>query len=164
MFKYKLSYNKYLLGIIAILVITFSNSSPIFAAASRTTSQFSGTTSGTEIIPYLDISNNRKVLVIDMQRKSFDNVEYIHYNLNYNTTAPGDIRGAEGTIYPWLPNIKVQMLYWQGQPFFRQYIPLGTCSRGECTYDPNPSALKITVHTKYFGKAATDATVLTITR
>lgn len=138
-------------------------SSPVLAAP-RSSSQFTAETQGTRVIPYLSISDKYNLLVIDMERDNFNNVEYIHYNLNYNTTDPGDLRGAEGTLYPWLQSVKDQLLYWQGKPFFRQLIPLGTCSKGVCKYDANPTSLKVTVYTKYFGKVATDATVVTVER
>lgn len=144
--------------------ILFSVSlSPAFADTNRTNTQYTATTSGTtEVIPYLVMTNNYNLLVIDMQRDNFNNVEYIHYNLNYDTSDPGTQRGAQGTYYPWLPNVKSQIQYWGGKPFIRQYIPLGSCSQGVCHYDTKPTSLKVTVDTKYFNKAATDTTVVTV--
>lgn len=164
MISFKSSYKKFLLGAVGLGLLASTSLSPAFAATPRTTSQFDAKVQGTEVIPYLSLQGNTNLLVIDMQRDNFNNVEYIHYNLNYNTTDNGTQRGAEGTYYPWLPNVKAQLQYWQGKPFFRQYIPLGTCSQGVCKYDANPSSFKVTVYTKYFGKAATDATVVTVKR
>lgn len=164
MINFRSSFKKLLLGVVGVGMLASASLFPVFAVSSRTTSQFISTTQGTEVIPYMTLSNNFNVLVIDIQRDNFNNVEYIHYNLNYNTTDPGTQRGAEGTIYPWLPNVKAQLLYWQGKPFFRQYIPLGTCSQGVCKYDANPTSFKVTVYTKYFRRVATDATVVTVTR
>jgi hypothetical protein len=147
-----------------LLLTLFLVTSPTNAANSRTTSQYTATTKGTEVIPYLSLNGKNNMVVLDLQRASFNNVEYIHYNLNYTTTDAGTQRGAEGTIYPWLPTIKSQIQFWQGKPFFRQHIPLGTCSAGKCRYDANPASFKVTVHTKYFGKAATDTTVVTLNK
>lgn len=152
-----------ILGTVGVGLLISASLFPVFAD-SRTTSQYNSTTVGTEVIPYLSLSGNQNILVIDIQRDNFNNVEYIHYNLNYNTTDNGTQRGAEGTYYPFLSNVKALLQYWHGKPFFRQYIPLGTCSQGVCKYDANPTSFKVTVHTKYFGKDATDATVITVTR
>ena len=101
---------------------------------------------------------NYHYMLLDMQRTSFTNVEYLHYNLNY-TTAGGVNRGAEGTIYPWLTKATN---FYQGSPFYRQVVVLGACSRNVCTYDTNPSGYKLTITTKYFGSAKTDSTVASV--
>jgi hypothetical protein len=154
----------------AILLLSiFALFTPASALAagpiSRTSTQYSVTSSSkTEVIPYLVLSRSYNVLVLDIQRANFKNVEYIHYNVNYNTSDSGNLRGAEGTFYPWMASFNSRIMYYQNQQFVRQSIPLGSCSRNVCRYDSNPSNIKVTVYTKYVGKEATETTAITVSR
>lgn len=95
-----------------------------------------------EVIPY--VRGGRQLAFVDFSSKNFSDIQYIYFNFNYNTTAPGTKRGVEGSFIP----ANEKLLEFGGVPYVRRQLLFGTCSGNVCTYDPNPRDVKITVNVK----------------
>lgn len=113
---------------------------------------------GVNIIPYIW---NRQSMAVDFESKDFPNIEYVYFNLNYNTDAGGTKRGVEGSFVPYY--VQNELKSFKGVPYFRKEFNFGTCSKNVCKWDPNPRDIKITVNTKMkSGKVAQYTRVITI--
>src|SRR3989344_8012319 len=65
----------------------------------RTQTAYIQTGDGVDVIPY--IRGGRKEAFVDFQSSNkFNNVQYVYFNFNYNTTAQGTKRGVEGSFIP----------------------------------------------------------------
>lgn len=153
-----------------ITPLALALATPVLADELRT--QTIWTTSGTggvDVIPYVRV--DKKAVFVDFEADSFDNIDYVYYNMVYETDEPESKRGVEGTFFPAVTKI---FSYYNGRPYYRTGemgvkgeagggLVLGTCSRQVCTYYKNPKSLKLTVTTKYkTGKVLDHTKVITI--
>lgn len=127
---------------INIIVIFFFSVSPVSAVLPRTQTLWTTTNEdGVDVIPYVRV--DKKALFVDFEDKNFSNIEYIYYNLKYDSD--GSIkRGIEGSFVPVASDY---FGYYQGRPYFRRELVLGTCSKGVCTYHQKPHNVKLTINT-----------------
>lgn len=98
---------------------------------------------GVDVFPYL--SGDKKTLFIDFESSNLKNVEYIYYNLNYDTSEEGTLRGAESKIVPDPKEFKT----YNGKPYIRKQLLTGTCSKNVCVWHQHPRNIRITVKTKF---------------
>jgi|SRR3989344_4495941 len=113
-------------------------------AASRTGTVYETTGQGVDVIPYIRSDTN--AIFVDFEHANFNNIEYIYYNLNYDTDEPAKIRGVEGSF---IPSQKPYSGYFNGKPYFRHELLFGTCSKNVCKYDRGTRNVKLTVNTNY---------------
>lgn len=145
------------LHIIIAVVSLIAVSIPAYAARTQTVWTTSGA-GGVDVIPYVRV--DKKALFVDFEHSDFDSIDYIYYNLNYDTDEPESKRGVEGTIYPRVTDITA---YYEGRPYIRRELVFGTCSQGVCDYYRNPKSMKLTVNTKFFsGKVVEHTEVIGI--
>ncbi len=136
----------------AVVLLTISVS-PSFAAP-RTGTLYTSKEKGmgVQVIPY--VTADKHSVFLDFSATNLSSVEYIKYNLNYDTSK--GLRGAEGMKWP----LKAEYKLFKGVPYVRQHILLGTCSKNICSYDSNVKNFRLTVTTKYKGKAAEQTRVV----
>lgn len=150
--------------IVLTLALAFMLLNPINAATQelpRTQtiwSQVSGD-GGVNVIPYIW---SKRAMAVDFESKDWDNIEYVYFNLNYNTTDEGTKRGVEGSFIPYY--IQNEFKDYKGVPYFRKEFNFGTCSKNVCKWDSNPRDIKITVNTNMkSGKVDQYTRVISIT-
>ena len=123
----------------ALIIFTL----PSFAA-SRTGTVYNTTGDGVDVIPY--VRSDQNALFVDFEHPNFNNIEYIYYNLNYDTDEPATKRGVEGSF---IPSQKTPSGHFNGRPYFRHELLFGTCSKNVCKYDKGVRNVKLTVNTNY---------------
>lgn len=115
---------------------------------------------GVDIVPYLN--GNKQLMFVDFSSKDFGNIDYVYFNLTYKSDVLGNVgvkRGLEGSFAPYYETKKD----FGGVPYIRKQLLFGTCSKNDCTYDPNVRDIKITVNTKmHSGQVAQYTKVLTV--
>lgn len=143
----------------SILVIaSFFVVPPVLAVAKRTQTIWTMSGEGLNVIPYVRV--DKKALLVDFEDKDFKNIEYIYYNLNYDSDESRTKRGIEGSF---IPSLTKPSGHYEGRPYYRIELVLGTCSQNVCTYHGNPRNVKLTVNTKMLsGKIEQYTQVLTI--
>lgn len=131
-----------ILGLLGGLALASSVWAATGSTRTATTWQVAGK-GGVGVIPY--VGADKKYLWVDFEdKKKFDNVEYVYYNLNY--TREGDVKGGvEGSF---VPADSEYTGYYNGVPYFRKQILFGACSKGVCVYYDKVKDVKITVNTK----------------
>lgn len=132
---------------------------PVMAAVrTQTVWTVTGSTGGLVVIPYVRIDD--KAFFIDFEHDDFDNVDYVSYNLNYDTDEEAVKRGVEGLFYPQITQPSGN---YDGNDYIRRELVLGTCSRNECDYYSNPRNATLTVNTKLLeGKILDHTQVISI--
>ena len=124
----------------------------------RTTTQYVESTKSADIQIYPYLSGDKKRILLDFQSKNLDKMEYIYYNLNYDTDMPETIRGVEGKFIPEKKDFK----YFSGIPYVRRELIIGTCSGKVCHYDANPRKFNFTVKSKLKNAKSEVVTVMSI--
>lgn len=135
--------------------------SPALAAPAMPRTSTTWTTvgkDGVDIIPY--VRSDKKALWVDFESANFKNIDYVYYNLNYDTDEQDTKRGIEGSFNPNLSEISA---YYKNKPYFRKLLMLGVCSANACVYHNNPRSVTLTVNTKMkSGKISQYTRVLSI--
>jgi hypothetical protein len=130
----------------------------VLAADKRTQTIWTTSGEGVDLIPYVRV--DKKALFVDFEANNFNNIEYIYYNLNYDTDEPGRIRGVKGSF---VPSTLGADGFYNGRPYYRRELILGVCSGVICTYHKNPRNVKLTANTKMLsGKVDQYTQVLSI--
>ena len=135
---------KVFLILLAFLALVLIWVYPALAVSPRTQTVYETTGQGVDVIPY--VRSDKHAIFVDFEHQNFDNIEYIYYNLNYDTDEPGKIRGVEGSF---IPSQKEYSGYYNGKPYFRHELLFGTCSKNVCKYDRGVRNVKLTVNTNY---------------
>lgn len=155
-----LGFKKAAIALSASAVTALSLALPALAATtprSTTIWQTTGDTGVVDVIPY--VKADKKGLFVDFESRNFKNVDYIYFNLNYNTNEEGTKRGVEGYFYPRISELKP----YGGAQYIRKEFTFGTCSKNVCKYDRGVRDVKLTVKTHMaIGKVASYTKVLTI--
>lgn len=139
---------------LAMLCLVGFSASPTFAAErSGTMFMQKEKGMGVQVIPY--VTADRHSVFLDFSATNLPSVEYVKYNLNYDTSK--GLRGAEGMKWP----LKAEYKQFKGVPYVRQHILLGTCSKNICSYDSEVKNFRLTVTTKYKGKSLEQTRVVT---
>jgi len=117
--------------------------SPVSAVSPRTHTLWTvaGAASGVNVIPYIRI--DKRAMFVDFEDKDFSNVRYIYYKLEYESDGVTK-RGIEGSF---VPVSGAWYAYYQGKPYFRKELTLGTVSGEIYYYHNNPHDIKLTVNT-----------------
>jgi len=130
---------------------------PALAARTQTTWTASAT-GGVDVIPYVRV--DKKALFIDFEHSNFDLIDYVYYNLNYETDEAETKRGVEGTFFPRITEVTA---YYEGRPYIRRELVFGTCSQGACDYYSGPRTMRLTVTTKFLsGKVVENTKIIGI--
>jgi len=116
------------------------------ALAIRTTSVWQTVSGGgVGMIPYVWSGKNN--LYIDFESKNFDNIEYVYYDLLYDTNEVARSKRLQGSF---VPTITTPYGEYNGVPYYRRLLPLGTRSGSTWNYHKDPRNVKLTVNTKMF--------------
>jgi hypothetical protein len=100
---------------------------------------------GVGVIPYLwSDATGTRIMFVDFESKNFDKVEYVYYNLEYDTSEQHTKRGVEGSFMPYKSSPDGE---FEGVPYYRKRLDMGTCSGIDCVYFNNPTNVKLTVNT-----------------
>ena len=121
--------------------------STIFALpslAQRTQTVFTASGQGVTVIPYVRADKN--AMFVDFEHANFNNIEYIYFNLNYDSDEPETKRGVEGSFIPTQTEVSG---HYNNKPYYRYELIFGTCSKDVCTYDDGVRDVKLTVNTKF---------------
>lgn len=133
---------KVLLILFVSVAVVLLHTSPAFAVRTTTVWTEAGN-GGVNVYPY--IWSGKDNFFLDFESDDFNNIEYIYYNVEYDTDEQATKRGFEGSIAPSL--VEPYGVY-QNLPYYREHIPLGTCSGNTCVYHRNVRNLHLTVNTK----------------
>jgi len=98
---------------------------------------------GVDVIPY--VKADKHGIFVDFEDKDFNDIEYVYYNLNYDTNEKAMKRGVEGSF---VPSMLSPTAHYKGNPYYRVELVLGTCSQGVCNYHKGVRNVKLTVNTK----------------
>jgi len=132
--------------ILLALALVFAVAGTAFAA--RTVTPWTTTVTsekGVGVIPYLWAdAAGRRIMFVDFESKDFDNIEYVYYNLEYDTHEHDTIRGVEGSF---IPSQNAPDGEWEGIPYYRKRIDMGICSGNDCVYHNKPTNVMLTVNT-----------------
>jgi len=109
----------------------------------RTSSVWLVTGEGVRVYPH--VWTGKDNVYVDFEAKDFSNIEYIYYNLQYDSDELGSVRGAEGHFLPALNEPSGE---YDGLSYYRRRIVLGLCSDDDCVYHKNPRNVTLVVNTK----------------
>jgi len=113
------------------------------ALAARTTSVWETVSGGgVGMIPYVWSDKNN--LYIDFESKNFDNIEYVYYDLLYDTNEEARSKRLQDSF---VPTITTPDGEYEGVPYYRRHLPLGTRSGSTWVYHKDPRNVKLTVNT-----------------
>lgn len=129
-----------------LLALTLVMAFGTTAFAARTATLWtSSSEEGVGVIPYLwSDARGTRIMFVDFESKDFDNVEYVYYNLKYDTSEEHTVRGVEGSFMPYKSAPDGE---YDGVPYYRKQLDMGVCSGIDCVYFKNPTNATLTVNT-----------------